>query len=104
MGVDVADADTDTDTDADTDADTGQAVAFDQAEHFGVGRGECDRQIGQGGEECGAILERAECEFADDPGVDQDVSAIEVLGEDSVAGAEMVDPDRGIGENQPGSD
>ena len=85
------------------DAEPEQATVFDHGQHLGVGGGLRLRKVAQQPEDFAASRQPAECELADHPRVDQDVAVLQQFGKLGVAGAEVVDPDRGVDEDQPGA-
>lgn len=77
-----------------------QTSRFYQRPHFmRLGDAQVGQQIQQR-KRSGALLKRSECKFRNDERVRHDLSLAKTLAHFLVAGTEVVDPDRCVGEDQ----
>jgi hypothetical protein len=77
-----------------------EMMAFDELKHFRICRRHCDGQGGEVAQNGGTVAQVSQGQFADDEGVGQNTTAIQMRDEFRHAGAQMIDPDRGVDEDQ----
>ena len=78
------------------DAKPEQRLAIDEAKDLVIRRNGGLRQLSQSAQHEITFAQIAESEFAGHKAVPEDFPAVEQLAEHTIAGPQMVDPDRGI--------